>query len=402
MNIREWLSDKASKGWSLYLKRLSANDTGASGGHQVGVYIPKIVMDNLFPNLNITTVLNPEHTLQAITASHEFPEQTVRAVYYNNKFSSTNGTRNEKRITRWGGKGSPLQQHDNTGALALFAFKTPPANCDCNTLEIWVCNSIEDEDLIENMTGEILPGSWLFDSGDVVLGGFASDYHWKNSNYPLPDDWATNFPSGREIIKYLPEVFNFKSDTSDKRLIELREAEYSLFRRVEELHVLDKVKSGFNSVDEFIKEANSISNRRKSRSGRSLEIHLENIFKSEQLDSFATQATTENKKKPDFLFPSQEAYLDKNYPNTDLRMLAVKTTCKDRWRQVINEADRIKPIHLFTLQEGVSVNQFREMQAHNVKLVVPSPLHSKYHKDIRNELIPLNNFIEETKAIYNK
>lgn len=399
-NIRQWLSNKASTEWSLYLKRLSSNDTGASGGHQVGVYIPKLVIDNLFPNLNRVDVLNPDHNLQAITASHEFAEQTVRAIYYNNKLFDGSGTRNEKRITRWGGKGSPLQQYENTGALALFAFKTSAQGCNCTELEVWVCDSVEDEDLIESMCGEILPGNWLFDSGEAVLGGFSAGYNWTKNDYPIPEDWNISFPSGSALIEYLPEVFSFKSDTSDKLLLDLREAEYSLFRRVEEMHVIDKVKAGFSSVDEFIKVANSISNRRKSRSGRSLEIHLEHIFISQELTCFATQAVTEGKKKPDFLFPSEEAYHNASYSEIDLRMLAVKTTCKDRWRQVINEADRISPIHLFTLQEGVSVNQFREMQSSNVKLVVPSPLHTKYHKDIRNELMSLTDFIEETKNIY--
>jgi type II restriction enzyme len=81
-------------------------------------------------------------------------------------------------------------------------------------------------------------------------------------------------------------------------------------------------------------------------------------------------------------------------------MLAVKTTCKDRWRQIISEADRIKEIHLFTLQEGVSCNQYQEMRSAGVKLVVPLSLHRKYPEDIRNELISLTDFIEETKALY--
>ena len=81
-------------------------------------------------------------------------------------------------------------------------------------------------------------------------------------------------------------------------------------------------------------------------------------------------------------------------------MLAVKTTCKDRWRQIISEADRINDIHLFTLQEGVSVNQYQEMRNAGVKLVVPSPLHRKYPEEIRGELISLADFIHETKALY--
>lgn len=80
-------------------------------------------------------------------------------------------------------------------------------------------------------------------------------------------------------------------------------------------------------------------------------------------------------------------------------MLAVKTTCKDRWRQAINEADRIDKIHLFTLQEGVSVNQFQEMKDAGVTLIVPKPLHIKYPEKIRNELMSLSDFILEIKNI---
>jgi hypothetical protein len=80
-------------------------------------------------------------------------------------------------------------------------------------------------------------------------------------------------------------------------------------------------------------------------------------------------------------------------------MLGVKTTCKDRWRQILNEADRIDTKHLITLQEGVSIDQFKEMQSANVRLVVPTPLHRSYPEKIRHELISLADFISETKSI---
>lgn len=80
-------------------------------------------------------------------------------------------------------------------------------------------------------------------------------------------------------------------------------------------------------------------------------------------------------------------------------MLAVKTTCKDRWRQVLNEANRVEGIHLFTLQEGVSPNQFSEMEDAEVKLVVPKSLHTKYPEEVRGKLMTLNDFIVETKSI---
>lgn len=143
-----------------------------------------------------------------------------------------------------------------------------------------------------------------------------------------------------------------------------------------------------------------MSNRRKSRAGKSLELHLEQLFNEYGLKTFETQAVTEGNKKPDFLFPSAQAYHDEAFPEQKLRMLAVKTTCKDRWRQILNEADRIQDIYLFTLQEGVSVAQFQEMQQERVRLVVPSSLHDKYPKAIREYLISLETFIDETKSLY--
>ena len=67
------------------------------------------------------------------------------------------------------------------------------------------------------------------------------------------------------------------------------------------------------------------------------------------------------------LFPSAEAYHDSTFPSERLKMLAVKTTCRDRWRQILNEADRIPAKHLLTLQEGVSESQFREVTGAGVQ-----------------------------------
>lgn len=78
-------------------------------------------------------------------------------------------------------------------------------------------------------------------------------------------------------------------------------------------------------------------------------------------------------------------------------MLAAKTTCKDRWRQILNEARRIDRKHLLTLQEGVSIAQFREMQESGVVLVVPGPLMQKYPEEVQAELVSLESFIIETR-----
>lgn len=112
---------------------------------------------------------------------------------------------------------------------------------------------------------------------------------------------------------------------------------------------------------------------------------------------FAYNKASEGRHRPDFLFPSAEAYRDPTFPSDRLRMLAVKTTCRDRWRQVLNEASRIERKHLLTLQEGVSEHQFREMTEANVQLVVPEPLFAKFRSAIRPDLQTLESFIGDIR-----
>lgn len=68
--------------------------------------------------------------------------------------------------------------------------------------------------------------------------------------------------------------------------------------------------------------------------------------------------------------------------------------------QILNEADKIHQVHLFTLQEGVSQGQYREMREAGVKLVVPSLLHKKYPETVRAELMTLGTFIAELTGLY--
>ncbi|CAG0903564.1 unnamed protein product [Cyprideis torosa] len=396
-----WLNNRATPEWKIYIKRLSANDTGATSAHQAGFYLPKPTMFQLFPEIDKVDQLNPDHWLSAKTLSHDDDDREVRAIYYNNKFFG--GGRNETRITRWGGNNgrSPLQDFDNTGSIAIFAFHTPVVSRNADYMEVWVSRSVEEEEKIESIIGEVLPGEALFDSGHKILGGFSVRSGGSLDNeYTFPEEWKTAFPSGATIIDYLSTSIPVYADDADKLILKRREIEFTLFRKIEEAHVLNLVRQGFNSVEDFMSLANSVSNRRKSRSGRSLELHLERIFEAEGLTSFEGQCVTEKRKKPDFIFPSCVSYHTPTYPESKLRMLAVKTTCKDRWRQIINEADRIQEIHLFTLQEGVSEHQFEEMQSSGVKLVVPQPLHKSYPKPVRENLLSLTKFISETKSIY--
>ncbi|MCV4697797.1 type II restriction endonuclease, partial [Escherichia coli] len=87
-----------------------------------------------------------------------------------------------------------------------------------------------------------------------------------------------HFPSGREIIGFAACHYDKKSDDPDTQLTWRRKIEFEIFLAVEELHVLGQIAEGFATVNDFITLANSVSNRRKSRAGKSLELHLESLF----------------------------------------------------------------------------------------------------------------------------
>lgn len=74
-------------------------------------------------------------------------------------------------------------------------------------------------------------------------------------------------------------------------------------------------------------------------------------------------------------------------------MLGVKSTCKDRWRQILAEADRIQVKHLFTLEPGISVSQTDEMRSKNVRLVLPLSIHETYNPSQQGWLMTLSMFM---------
>ncbi|WP_112185428.1 type II restriction endonuclease [Ralstonia sp. GX3-BWBA] len=149
-----------------------------------------------------------------------------------------------------------------------------------------------------------------------------------------------------------------------------------LFHSDEELNGIHKKINGVD-VDSFISFSLSVQNRRKSRVGLALENHLELLFADNGL-RYTRTAITENKAKPDFLFPGVAEYHNPAFDSLRLTMLGVKSTCKDRWRQVLAEADRIDDKHLLTLETAISTHQTDEMAAKRVQLVLPRGLHQTY------------------------
>lgn len=214
------------------------------------------------------------------------------------------------------------------------------------------------------------------------------------------------FPSTKIFSQYARSTLKHidPCESADDALIAWLEREEILFRTFERYQLAERLKKGFsNDVEGFLSFSLSVQNRRKSRIGYALENHLEEIFNSCGV-YYSRTKITENKSKPDFIFPSVEKYHDNTFNPQLLTMLGVKNTCKDRWRQVLSEADKIEYKHLLTLETAISENQTNEMKDKKLQLVLPRSLHYTYNNSQQSWIIDFNTFInvvkEKQKNVY--
>lgn len=250
----------------------------------------------------------------------------------------------------------------------------------------WTLKSVVSDDALNLATSTILQalGFELLDKVEQFQDQVIERFHGK-------------FPTTREMSQYAQDTFQNELDPKskpDETLEEWMRREELLFRALEDGIVKTRLKQGFSSTDEFMTYSLSVQNRRKSRVGHALENHLEAIFKAANL-KFERGAYTEGNAKPDFLFPGRKAYLDSSIESPPLQMMAAKTTCKDRWRQILAEAKRIPIKHLFTLETAISENQTNEMRSHRVQLVVPPSIKQTYSESQQQHVIGLQEFIRK-------
>lgn len=207
------------------------------------------------------------------------------------------------------------------------------------------------------------------------------------------------FPKTIEFSAYARSTIRDLSsrDDPDVALIAWMEREEILFRTLEKHLLGEKLRSltqtGIEDTQPFINLVQSALQRRKSRAGSALENHLEQIFTDHRV-TYTRTSVTENNLKPDFIFPGINSYHNAAFPQRRLTMLASKSTCKDRWRQILNEAMRIPDKHLLTLEPSISENQTNEMKTQRVQLVLPLGLHSTYLPNQRHELMDVVSFIK--------
>lgn len=365
---------------AAWCRFITGNDTGATGSHQAGFYIPKCASSLLFDKPG---------------RKGEFKEKTVK-VKWQDDFTTEScmkyygqKTRNEYRITRFG-HGFPFLQDDNVGDLLILAKFTEEDYVG------YVLSSDEDIDeffatfnLAPDETNQLIDVSGIV-KPDVKIAQLLQTFAARFSS----------FPETRQMAQGARDCFNeaysvadvMLKNKPDELLLKWVDTEYRLFKFMEEKVYGDVMTKSFGSIDAFVQMANEVLNRRKSRAGKSLEHHLADIFTKNEL-VFEEQAVTEDNKKPDFLFPNSECYHNIHFPAEDLIVLGAKTTCKDRWRQVLTEANRVDIKYLFTLQQGISKNQLQEMHDSNLALVVPQKYISCFPQEYQPQISSLYGFI---------
>lgn len=192
-------------------------------------------------------------------------------------------------------------------------------------------------------------------------------------------------------------------DDADLALLAWLDREELLFRAYEKHLVAQRLREGFGDdgadVDAFVSFSLSVHNRRKSRVGHAFENHLTEIFKQHGLTFERGKGSlyTEGRQQPDWMFPSFSAYHDSSFPTEKLTLLGAKTTCKDRWRQVLAEGDRLERKYLATLEAGISERQTNQMQEKSLQLVIPGRIHTTYSEQQQRWLYTVSDFINDVR-----
>lgn len=143
----------------------------------------------------------------------------------------------------------------------------------------------------------------------------------------------------------------------------------------------------FNELDKFFL---SISQSRKSRAGGAFEFIIrEMLIKLEY--PFSEQVVIGGA-KPDYVLPSEEYFLERPL---DSILLTAKRTLRERWRQIVTEANRAYGYFLATIDKKVSQNQIKQTSEHKVYIVVPESIKQEItHYKTAYNVISFENFFE--------
>jgi type II restriction enzyme len=364
------------------LKFISANDAGLTGSHQAGFYLPKPAWRLYSPHPPVKG-RKDKSKVKIVWQADQTTDSVV--TWYGQK------TRDEYRLTCFG-KGFPYLNDDTVGDLLVLIPQS------LHTFLAYIIDLPDDIDDIQVALGVEVIGTWAIydieqkeqelseeDCIDRQFRAFAGGL----KDFPP----MCQFPEkAREAL--LACARGFAKKPADDRLLTLMQTESRLFRLVERQMCNKQVNRFFDDIDDFVKTAASIMNRRRSRPSRSMESHVKYLLNDAKVPFEVHRLADAD---PVLVIPGRTELADMNYPTDKVFVVAVRNTCKGRWWQITQDSERIPWKHIITMQEGISATQLGQMHESKVALVVPKKLHSRYPKVKGVSLLNVEGFIKTVK-----
>ena len=127
---------------------------------------------------------------------------------------------------------------------------------------------------------------------------------------------------------------------------------------------------GAADLDATLSWALKLQQSRKARRGQSLQHHFAFLLDREGIP-FTAQGITERGETPDFVIPGLGQYLVPTFPAQRLRMVACKSTVRERWGQILKEAERIPQKYLLTVDPDLTADTIKSMREVELFLFLP-------------------------------
>lgn len=139
------------------------------------------------------------------------------------------------------------------------------------------------------------------------------------------------------------------------------------------------------------------SQARSKRAGGNFETHVKNALSAGGVPH-SSQFVTDGY-RPDFVLPNGAIFANKSKRKKLALILALKTTLRERWKQVVTESAGC-PIFLGTLDESVPSKTLDKLKAHNIVLVVPERFKTSPYAEYehRSDVVTFRTFFDNLKT----
>jgi hypothetical protein len=391
----------------VYLKKLSLNDWQWSENplaHQGGVYIPHEDRDGgFFPLLGLKERPGGGAPIREIWFDLEWPQaahtKPARLVHYTSKGQETHLTNVVKDPFRGVSPASFLviaRRRLRTGALKFTALVADSGGAGVDFLRDlfrfssdFISGCFIPEVAVKESEGRVLDHveqavlAWRAGTLDAFaqvhaaipgtgqMAAMAQAEYLKANDLHSLDPFALEAPGDAVMhisrdIEY--RLFrNFELRARSMELVRIVLGMDSASMSVEQ--ALRALITEFPRIDKVLLSA---AQQRKSRAGKSFELHIERLLKDGSVP-YEAQVVIESKKRPDFVLPDFRLYADPARAREEALVLSAKTTLRERWKQVHGEI-RNCDLYLATVDENVAASAIAEMAEAGICLVVPESL----------------------------